>query len=112
MAQPSNPQDHSKTAVLESGELVFRVRRGQAEVDHTIDLLALKLTCEACEQEHSLRVTEDNKLQPTTEFLVDLAGRLESLGICGCTPTVAWQIWIAAGLQMEMLKNVMSGMPN
>jgi hypothetical protein len=91
-------------SVLNDGTLTFRVRRrdGQ-ESTHEVDLLLLKLTCERCEQEHGLQVVE-GRVQPTAEFLTDLASRL-SQWIAGCTPTLAWQAWIAATDEMGRLKN-------
>jgi len=98
--------------VLESGELVFRVRRsGECVTEHHVDLLALKLTCEECEQAHGLQIT-DGRVQPTSAFLLDLAGRIQELGVDGCTPTTAWQMWMAAAEAMTELKNALSGTPS
>lgn len=95
--------------MLSTGEIVFRVQREEGYVDHKIDILTLKLTCEECEKAHSIEAVND-RLQPTAAFLVDLAGRLEEMGVCGCTPTIAWQMWISASDAMTKLKNSTGGM--
>lgn len=110
MEQPSNPA-RPDAPVLEDGELVFRVRRVDgSETDHRLDLLCLKLTCEACEEQHGLQV-KDGCLRPTPDFLVDLARRIESLGLDRCTPTLAWKVWIAAADGMQGLKKTESETP-
>lgn len=73
-------------------------------------LNALK-ACEACEDRHSLQST-DGRMRPTPEFLSDLAS---SLGVCGipdCTPTIAWQVWIAVSEQLSALKKSTNETPS
>lgn len=107
-----NPTTCESSPILDSGEMVFRVRRGDGcQTDHHIDLLALKLTCEECEQAHGLKVV-DGGYQPTAAFLVDLAGRIELMGVERCTPTIAWQMWVQSANEMESLKNALSETPN
>jgi hypothetical protein len=99
-------------SVLESGEIVFHVRRGgECVTEHKVDLLSLKLTCEECEQSHGLQIA-DGRIQPTAAFLRDLAGRIQELGVENCTPTTAWQMWLAAAEAMAELKNALSEMPS
>jgi hypothetical protein len=111
MEQPTSQPDRSNAPVFSTGELEFRVQTKDGVVEHKIDLLSLKLTCEECEAAHGLQAV-DGRLQPTAAFLSDLAGRCESLGVCGCTGTVAWQLWLASANAMEQLKNALSGMPS
>lgn len=102
----------TKAPILSDGQLRFRVRhRDGTETTHDVDLLVLKVTCEQCEDRHQLTV-KDGRIQPTPEFLVDLAGRLAGCGLADCTPTLAWQAWIAATEAMTTLKNAMSETPN
>lgn len=125
MEQPNNPtacessatpqhtsEPPPRYAVLESGELIFRVRRPDgSETDHQIDLLSLKLTCEETEQVHNLQV-KDGAIAPTAAFLADLAARFVELGVADCTPTIAYQMWLSSYGAMETLKNALSGMPS
>ncbi len=108
MEHLSNPTD----TVLSDGTLRFVVRKpGQEDVPIVADLLILKLTCEACEDRHSLQST-DGRMRPTPEFLSDLAS---SLGVCGipdCTPTIAWQVWIAVSEQLSALKKSTNETPS
>ena len=106
MESQTNPvPTEDDKSILDSGELTFRVRAADGTVtDHKMDLLRLKLTCEECESTHGLEIV-DGKIQPTAAFVADLAGRLDEMGVCGCTGTVAWQIWLAAFKQMALIKN-------
>lgn len=102
----------SEIPLLDDGTLKFRVKRPDgAETEHSVDLLVLKLTCEACEEQHRLQTVE-GRLQPTPAFLADLAVQLGGLGLAPCTPTLAWQAWIACGEQMGRLGNAHSEKPN
>ena len=107
----TEPQCPKATILLSDGSLAFRVRRGDgSEALITIDLLILKLCCEQCVDKHQLQVV-DGCLPPTPEFLVDLAGRLQKFGIDGCTPSLAWPLWLAGIAQMEVLKKNMNETP-
>lgn len=110
MEVPSSPPTSDRPA-LNDGELVFCVQRAEGTTEHRLDLLLLKLTCEQCESLHRLE-EKDGVLHPTPDFLLDLAGKLQSIGFDRCTPTLAWQAWIAAGNQINRLKKNMSGTPN
>ena len=91
--------------MMSDGTLRFRVKRHDgAETVHTLDLLLLKLTCERCEEDHQLVIAE-GRMQPTADFLQDLASRLAGIGLDGCTPTMAWKAWVAASEEMARLKN-------
>ena len=107
----SDQQDHD-SPILSTGEILFKVQREDAIVEHRVDLLELKLTCEECEKSHTLAVDAENRMQPTAAFLRDLSGRLEQIGVCGCTPTIAYKMWISAAEAMAELKNAISGTPN
>ena len=98
-------------AIFQTGELTFSILTKEGPVDRAVDLLWLKLTCEEAEKEHALQQDAEGRQQPTPAFLKDLANRL-SEEVYGCTPTVAWQMWIAASHAMNELKNSMSGTPN
>ena len=94
----------SQDTVLSDGTLQFTIRRAGQEDSHVAcDLLVLKLTCEQCEDRHSLQAT-DGKMRPTPEFLQDLSASLGTCGIENCTPTIAWQVWIAVSEQLSALK--------
>lgn len=95
---------------LSDGNLTFTIRKADGtENQVSIDLLILRLTCEQCEDQHKL-TTKDGRIVPTTEFLVDLAGRLNP-HIPGCTPSLAWQLWNCSIEQMDNLKKNMNGTP-
>ena len=98
--------------VLSDGTLNFVVRRAGHD-DKTIDadLLILKLTCEQCEDRHSLQ-SADGRMKPTPEFLQDLAASLGTCGIEDCTPTIAWQVWIAVSEQLSLLKKSTNETPS
>lgn len=108
MELPNRPPAYS---VLDSGEIVFRVRRGDAEIDYTADLLILRLVVERCVSTHNLQ-TKDGRYQMTPEFLIDLAGQFAQSGIIGCTPTEAKRIWTAVVEATDQLKNDSSEMPS
>ena len=112
MEKPQDQQESKTIPVLADGSLTFRIRTADGcEFDAQMDLLQLKLTCEACESMHGLEV-RDGQIQPTPAFLTDLSRRLiADCGLERCTPTIAWQIWMAAYAQMEQLKNAFSWMP-
>lgn len=93
---------------LTDGVLRLTVRRSEGETQHELDLLVVKLTCEQCENRHALERTKDDRVVPTPEFLQDLASALTELGLEGCTPTLAWQVWIAVGNAIGELKKNMS----
>jgi hypothetical protein len=98
--------------LLSDGTLRFRVRRRDgSETVHDVDLLLLKVTCEQLEDQHQLQV-KNGRIQPTADFLKDLASQLGGCGLDGCTPTLAWQAWIAATEAMATLKNAISETPN
>jgi len=97
--------------ILTTGELLFHAMTNDGPVEHRVDLLWLKLTCEETERENELRSDAEGRLLPSSQFLDDLAARIGAK-VSGCTPTMAYQMWIAASKAMTELKNAMSGMPN
>lgn len=116
LEQPVQPQVAVEAGprlgpILTTGELVFNVMTAEGPSARKVDLLWLKLTCEEAERENSLQVDAEGRQQPTASFLDDLANRLSSK-VADCTPTMAYQMWIAASHAMNELKNAMSGTPN
>lgn len=105
--EPARPQH----PILATGEIVFSVQSPDGPVDRKVDVLWLKLTCEAAEKEHCIGTDSEGRLMATAEFLDGLAQKI-SVKVPECTPTMAWQMWIAAADAMTELKNAMSGMPN
>jgi hypothetical protein len=101
----------SSGPILTTGELRFHVVTAEGTSEQRVDLLWLKLTCEEAEKDNALQVDSEGRLQPTAQFLDDLAARLGSK-VSDCTPTMAYQMWLAASSAMTELKNAMSGMPN
>jgi hypothetical protein len=98
-------------SVFSDGTIDFVVRhRDGTETRHKLDLLVVKLCCEGCEQQHKLQIA-DGRIHPTPEFLVDLAERLGRFGLKDCTPTIAWQVWLATIDAMTELKKSMSETP-
>ena len=98
-------------AILTTGELTFSVLTPEGPSERKVDLLWLKLTCEETERDNSLQVDAEGRQQATALFLKDLSNRL-SAEVADCTPTMAYQMWIAASEAMNELKNAMSGMLN
>jgi hypothetical protein len=92
----------SGTIDLDSGTLVF----GNAKTDkvHTFDLMVLQLTIEQLQGKHNLKADKDGFLQPTPDFLRELAGEMDALGFDGCSPTQAHQIWVTTSVAMVSLK--------
>ena len=97
--------------ILTTGELAFNVLTPEGPSERKVDLLWLKLTCEEAERDNSLQQDAEGRQQPTAAFLDDLAARLGAK-VADCSPTMAYQMWIAAAQAMNELKNAMSGMPN
>lgn len=98
---------------LSDGLLRFQVKPlgdGEAVV-HELDVLLLKLACEECESKHGLKVVE-GRVRPTTDFLRDLAAKLETLGVVGCSASVAYQLWCEASDAIALLKKNTSETPN
>ncbi|MEI7673282.1 MAG: hypothetical protein WCK00_14320 [Deltaproteobacteria bacterium] len=99
--------------LLTDGALLFCVhRRDGTQTEHKVDLLVLKLACEDCEKQHSINRGIGEPMQPTPEFLIDLAERLSGFGLDNCTPTLAWQAWKAATEQMSRLGESQGEMPS
>lgn len=105
-AQPSNNPN-----LFSDGTVTFVVKRATGETTHSMDLLVAKLCCEQCQDVHQLRIA-DGRIHPTPEFLIDLADRFSQFGVENCTPSIAWQIWLAVIDQMNNLKKNTSEMPS
>lgn len=89
---------------LSDGLLHVKVKSSSdgTEKEYAIDLLALRLACEECENSHHLEV-KDGKLMPTLNFLADLAARL-GMFIPECSVSVAFQLWGQSVREIEFLK--------
>ena len=93
-------------SLLDDGQLKFLVRLPDGtEETKSVDILTLKLFCEAKEAEHSLQAI-DGRLVATEAFMADMAASLEArFGLVGLTPSLTWKVWIAAADAMARLKN-------
>lgn len=91
---------------LTDGQIPYNVRSSEGEVvtSGVIDIIVLQLACEECEAKHKLPTDSDGRLRATAGFLRDLAAELGTLGITGCTPGMAAQLWMAASEQVTALK--------
>lgn len=86
---------------LNSG--TFRVELDGTEYD--LDLLLLKLATESTESSHGLMPDpQTQEIRPTPAFLKDLAAAIRDLGLPGCTPTTAYQLWHLTHRKMAELK--------
>jgi hypothetical protein len=99
------------------GTLRFKLRpaTGGEATECSVDLMILEMTCHECVQKHDLQVNpETNCYLHTPEFLDDLADRLSGLksGVPNCTPSMAFQLWIACGHYIDVLKKTTSGTLN
>lgn len=92
---------------ISDGTLELKVQRnGEFEVT-AIDFITVNLLIGEIEDRHALKI-EDGLVKPTTPFLVELAKELEGQGIAGCTPTMAWQLWIKVRSLLSTLKKNLS----
>ena len=98
---------------LVNGNLVVNVTDadGTVRATHAVDVLALKLACEECVDQHRLAVQENGTYKVTSDFLLALAARLGSF-VPDCTPSMAYQLWVAADGQLEALKKNTQPPPN
>lgn len=92
--------------VLDDGLLRFKIRNSATgeQTEHAIDVLLLRLTCEECETTHRLQTNDSGAYIATAAFLTDLAAKLESQGVTGCTPSVARQLWVAGAARLDELQ--------
>jgi hypothetical protein len=93
-----------ETPALRDGVIRVNVHGmgGETKGQIAIDCLLLKLCCEEAETAHGMTVAGDKP--PTAAFLSDLAKRLQSLGVEGCSASIAYQLWHLAGEMMHQLK--------
>lgn len=82
------------------------------ETDCDIDIIILEMTCRDEVLKHNLQTDQNGCYVYTPEFLVSLASRLDMLGVPGCTPSIALQLWVASGRQVEKLKKNTSEKPS
>ncbi|MCI0333544.1 MAG: hypothetical protein L0228_10015 [Planctomycetes bacterium] len=100
---------------MEDGTLHFKVRaQDGSEREHSVDVLLLKIACEECVLKHKLATDQKTGAYvPTVEFYQDLAARLAGgLGVEGCTPSIAHQLWHASAVGIEALKKNASETPS
>lgn len=91
--------------VLDDGQLHFKIRnRAGEETEHAIDVLLLRLVCEECETSHNLKTDANGHYLATASFLTDLTGRLTAVGVHGCTPSLARQLWSISAAEIESLQ--------
>ncbi len=110
MEQQASRQ-HGEAIALDDGRFVFGITDADGQrAERSIDLLVLKLTCEEMESKHGLTADLQGKIRPTSQFLADLSRSLQA-DVPGCTPTIAWQLWLASFGAIERLKKNMSGTP-
>lgn len=111
METPNSPTNDSLSLV--DGLVRFTIKQVDgSEKKIEADALVLKLTCEECERECNLQTKADGTMDVSARFLVNLASKLSGLGFESCSPTIAYQVWLAVGDAMATLKKSMSGTPN
>ena len=98
MAQPIN--------VIDDGTLPVTIRKPDGtEASFTLDVMQARLAAQLVEKKHG---ADQENWTSTPQFLADLAEAFASLGIAGCTPTVAYQIWHrTAELWADLKKNML-----
>jgi hypothetical protein len=95
--------------VIDDGTLPVKIRRQDGtEAAFTLDVMQARLAAQLVEKKHG---AEQPDWGATAEFLSDLAQSFERLGVTGCTPTVAYQIWHRTAELWTELKKNMLGMP-
>lgn len=77
---------------IEDGTLAVSVKRGDEFEETKLDYITLHLGLDALERKHQLPIV-DGIVQPTVEFVKELAQWLRSEGMPDCTPTMAWNLW-------------------
>jgi hypothetical protein len=90
-----------------NGTLRFQVTRDGEPSIWLADVLELKLAAEPLERQHNLERTA-SFFSPTAAFLKDLAKAYEGLGLEGCTPNVAHQVWIIVSNKFVSLSSHLS----
>lgn len=98
--------------VLSDGMLHFAVRRGDATTEHAIDVLILRMTCDECVAAHALQTDEHDCYIVTAGFLIDLAARIAAVGVEGCTPSLARQLWATAVQGIDALQKKTNETPS
>jgi len=96
---PTNPIQ------LEDGLLRFTIlnRETGESVNHSLDVLLLRLTCQECEALHNLQV-ENGSYVVTAAYLADLTSRIAGLGVPECTASIAYQLWGASVREIDALQ--------
>lgn len=103
----------SELLTMPDGMFHFKVQcRDGSAVEHSIDVLMLRLTCRECETANNLEVDENGCYVHTAAFLKDLARRLQEAGVEGCSPSVAYQLWLASVVEFDRLKKNTSETPS
>lgn len=99
---------------LEDGLLRFSIlnRSTGEHVNHSLDVLLLRLTCQECEELHNLPTDDDGSYKVSAAYLADLTSRIIALGVPECTASIAYQLWGASVREMSALQKKTSEMPS
>lgn len=96
-------------SVIDDGSLTVKVRRADGtEQTHTLDVMQARLAAQLVEKKHG---ADQPEWTASAEFLADLAQAFEGIGLPGCTPTVAYQVWHRTAELWTDLKKNMLGPP-
>lgn len=99
------PHNHPHDDALTDGAIKFQIRKNDGTtVEFEADTLLLKLACEECEKECGIKPDAQGLMPVDAKFLKNLAVKLCDFGFPFCTPTIAYQVWIAIGDAMKALK--------
>lgn len=98
---------------LEDGLLRFTILNSKTgeSVNHSLDVLLLRLTCQECEAMHNLQV-ENGSYVVTAAYLADLTARIADLGVPECTASIAYQLWGASVREIDTLQKKTNETPN
>lgn len=103
---------NDNSVLLVDGLVTFRIKQPDgSEKKIDVDALILKLTTEECERECGLKTNEKGMMEVNARFLANLADKLGEIGFESCSPTIAYQVWLAVGDAMATLKKSMNGTP-
>ena len=105
-AGPAEPKSLAeRESVLSDGMLTFEIQHQDGTITkHSADLMVLQFTFEELQESHSLPV-RDGKYVATAAFIQECSQRLQAAGVDGCTPTIAYKLWIIANKAMSQLGN-------
>lgn len=107
----------SSLHILPDGLLRFGVQSKDGTVrEHAIDVLILRMACDECVLKHNLQTERQpdgsEAYKMTAAFLSDLAATLAGLGVEGCTPSVARQLWFTSIVGIDELQKKTNETPS